>query len=941
MKRLIYATALTALLCASAATGQTVKCPASRDVWLSAMGAEKNYNMGAAKTIKLKVWQEFGLVDFDVSALAGKRVKEAFLYVKPAGGHKLGLNAGTDLRWLTLSTVSQEWVEGKSASYATDADGGGATFLESSYQRRNWGFAGSKAWDVILGNGNTLRFDGRTDPASGWLKLKIDPDLVRAMLAGATHGLLVMDGSTTVGVNCRIFARESGNGPYLEVVTAGEDKTPPPAPGALKVAPAPNWATPELGAATISLKVPAGAFAWRVKINDKPLARWQIPFPTKAGQVQSFPVLDLPPGAKLKVEVAAVDAAGNVSAYATAAGAAGPELTVPKLPDYPFKPKGGDPKRLGNANVWAFPEITKLDPVTGDALNEKVIGDIRRKNAVWDGASGTVRLAAARGEIVSFQIAVEGEISGCKLDVSDLAGPGKIPNAGVKLWRNWYVGRHAEYALPLTGGFDCPAGDNEIGAQKLQAVTVDYHVPTSTKAGDYAGAVTLTAGDDSLKLDLKVKVYDVVIPDQVSFNPELNCYSGPGRAGSKKFAESFRLAHYHRCTINRVPYSQGGRVHDDWIPKIAADGRVTDWSAFDANLGSLLDGSLFKDNPRSGVPVPSFYLPLFEGWPKDFRKHYNPGKGVPVAVKDPDQKLRHDTLAKPVEESFDRAYKNAFVNCTRAFVDHAKEKGWNDTIFEFYLNNKPNWGYTVWTLDEPFEYLDWAAINFFGELYKKGIADPEVYDPKWHREFDVKGLAGMKRKRPTFLYRGDISRPMWQGNVSDGLMNMMYIGGAAASMPRLIRNTKVRGPIVLYLYGSCNAVGQSNWQSAAWCLKALALNADGVLPWQSLGGAGAMRKRTTTALIIDTGRYGQAVASFRVHALRRGAQDCELLRMLQRKNGWSREHLGLLISQKVPLTATFRQQFLDEAAAISFGTLTAQGFCELKEGVLQLLEKNR
>ena len=940
MKRLICAMVVAALLPAAAA-GQTVKCPASRDVWLSAMGKEKDYNMGAAQTIKLKVWQEFGMVDFDVSALAGKRIKEAFLYVKPAGGHKLGLNAGTDLRWFTLSTVSQEWVEGKSDRYATDPAGHGATFMESSYKRRNWGFAGAKAWDVILGNGNTLRFDGRTDPAQGWLRLRIDPDLVRAMVAKATHGLLVMDGSTTVGVNCRIFARESGNGPYLEVVTAGDDKTAPAAPTGLEVAPAPNWATPALGAATISLKVPADAFAWRVKINGKPLARWQIPFPAKAGQVQSFPVVDLPPKSKLKVEVAAVDAAGNASPYASAAGAAGPKLTVPKLPAYPFKPKGGNPKQLGKANVWAFPEITKIDPVTGNVLNEKVIGDIRRRNAVWDGATGTIRLAAARGEIVSFQIAVEGNFGGCKVAVSDLAGPGKIPNTGVKLWRNWYVARHAEYALPLTGGFDCPDVDNKIANQKLQAVTVDCHVPRAAKAGDYAGDVTLTIGADSLKLALKVKVYDVVIPDQISFNPELNCYNGPGGAGSKKFAASFRLAHYHRCTINRVPYSQGGRVHGDWIPKVGADGRVTDWSVFDASLGSLLDGALFKDNPRAGVPVPTFYLPLFEGWPKDFRRHYNPGEGVPTTGKDPDQKLRHDTLAKPITESFDRAYKDAFVNCTRAFVAHAKAKGWNNTIFEFYLNNKPNYGYTMWTLDEPYEYLDWAALNFFGVLYKKGIADPAVYSRKWHREYDVKGLAGMKRKRPTFLYRGDISRPMWQGSVSDGLMNMMYIGGAAASMPRLIRNTKVRGPIILYLYGSCNAVGQSNWQSAAWCLKALALNADGVLPWQSLGGAGAMDKPTTTALIIDAGRHGMAIGSFRLHALRRGAQDCELLRMLQRKRGWSREHLGLLVSQKVPLIATFRQQFPDQAAAITFGTLTAQGFCELKEGVLQLLERKR
>ena len=143
--------------------------------------------------------------------------------------------------------------------------------------------------------------------------------------------------------------------------------------------------------------------------------------------------------------------------------------------------------------------------------------------------------------------------------------------------------------------------------------------------------------------------------------------------------------------------------------------------------------------------------------------------------------------------------------------------------------------------------------------------------------------------------------------------------------------------MILYAYGSANNVGESNWESAAWCLKTFALNGDGILPWQSLGTASALTNPSKTSLIIDAGKYGNAVASFRVHAMRRGAQDCELLRLLQLKNGWSREHIGLLVSQKVPLTSMFSQAYEDEAASISFGTLTSKGFIEMKEGVLQLL----
>ena len=47
--------------------------------------------------------------------------------------------------------------------------------------------------------------------------------------------------------------------------------------------------------------------------------------------------------------------------------------------------------------------------------------------------------------------------------------------------------------------------------------------------------------------------------------------------------------------------------------------------------------------------------------------------------------------------------------------------------------------------------------------------------------------------------------------------------------------------------------------------------------------------------------------------------------------------MGLLVSQKVPLTAQYKQKFTDQAAALAFGSLSSQGFCELKEGVLKLL----
>jgi hypothetical protein len=418
---------------------------------------------------------------------------------------------------------------------------------------------------------------------------------------------------------------------------------------------------------------------------------------------------------------------------------------------------------------------------------------------------------------------------------------------------------------------------------------------------------------------LKLHVFDTVIPQEVHFNPELNCYGGPGQAGSDFFFDSFKLAHYHRATINRVPYSQSGNVHGDYVPAVDATGKVTDWSNFDKNLGPLLDGSVFKDNPRSGVPVPTFYLPQNENWPVSMHANYHPdapleGKGW---------KDLHDIKAKPPEEAFTQSYKDGFAANVADFVKHFEEKGWNKTICECFFNNKFDFGKdkmggTAWTMDEPFEYLDWHALLFYSRLFHKGIKDA---------------------KTTHFLFRGDISRPMWQGNCCDGLMEILYAGGGGFDMFPIMKDHKRRMPTIIYAYGAANGLDRPNLETTAWCLKAYLHECDGVLPWDSLGGDESFDKGNDNGLIVDgRKRFGlNAIASFRVHAMRSGAQLVELMRLIEQKKGWGRAQLGALVTQIVPMASEYKQAFQDDAAATKFKGLNGDQFVILKEGLLKLL----
>ena len=905
-------------LCALSAWSATIICN-STEINSPSFHPKERGVVNANGAMKIKWWEQFGLVKFDISKIKGKNIKRAWLELKAAGRHKYNLNKGTDLTWISVTTVATPWNGKKASANSNGIDG-------------HWGWPGARTYDVACGHSHTLRSNVKLEPHAGAHRAELDVAIAHALIADASYGIFIMDGSTYFGMNCMVKNPKL----IVEIDDAPAEKTS--AVSGLKVTAAPNWAERKSGAIMVEFKTPKSAFSFDINIDGQAIPRWQIPF-AEPGTKQSFPIVDLPAGKNVSVEVITRNAAGEMSSAATASAKVSPALTVPKLPETTFKPKAGAPQKLGAAKVYAFPELTMIDPITGEALHEDS-KDLSQMNAVWDGSTGTVRLASAKAESVSFQIAIAGAINDVAIEISDLKGKSTISTASAKLWRNWYVGKFSEYALPLNDTVSCPMPDNKIAGQTVQAVTADIHIPKDAKAGLYKGTVTLKAGTETATLKLRVQIYNVTIPDEIFFNPEMNCYAGPGSADSDRFKNSFKIAHYHRSTINRVPYSQNGRVHKDWTPDINADGTVSDWTRFNDNIGPLLDGSLFKDNPRAGIPVASLYLPHFEGWPADYRKYYKPGVAVPNK-KDVDGFVKHHISAKPIEEAMDKEYETTFKNCVSAFYKHATDKKWTRTAFQCYLNNKSKYGYTAWTLDEPNIYRDWEALNYWGRLWKEAINDDEVYTIEWIEKAYEQGLTKLNRGKPVFLYRGDISRLTWQGNLSDDLMNIVYLGGGGFDKPRMVKNSKHSMPTIMYAYGRCPDYTNSKWKTAAWCLKAFINESDGVLPWQSLGN-GLNKpdpKGGGNALIVNAPPYGNAIASFRVHGFRRGAQDCELLRLLMLKRGWSRAHMGLLVSQKVGLQANYNQAFVDEAADVKFGSMSAKNFTEMKEGVLQLLAK--
>jgi hypothetical protein len=367
----------------------------------------------------------------------------------------------------------------------------------------------------------------------------------------------------------------------------------------------------------------------------------------------------------------------------------------------------------------------------------------------------------------------------------------------------------------------------------------------------------------------------------------MNAYSLPGHE-----LQYYRMAHEHRLTLNVLPYHwQGSRL--DAGPVIRADGSW-DWAAWDVQYGPLFDGSAFADLPRAGVPIEAFYLMLNEGWPMDHDAHFKGGYWI--------------------EDAYDAGYWEKFREGAGRIAQHLAEKKWSETMFEFYLNNKVSfktggWRRTTaaWILDEPSNTQDFWALRWYGLEFWRAVAEH----------------AG-----PRLVYRGDISRPQWQRDLFDGVMNVEVMSGALRTYTEMVRERAERHGQMYYMYGSANPLGTSAAGNAAWCVEAWAMGADGVIPWQTIGKKDAWQVPDDLAVFYP--REEGPAASLRMKSFRAGQQLVEYLTMYAAASGQSREAVGLAVLDGYDLRARTVKKNEDDAGKSAFSERGLDGLRELR-----------
>lgn len=932
---ILLAVLISAFLTTGPGRAEELRVPITRDLWVSNVGDERDGNNGGSHGIKLKSIQEMTLIDFDPAPLKGRIVRQATLHLRKRGDERL--------QRMTASTVAGGWVEGTGNGYAKEF--GASTFRHRRHPTEAWAGPDGDLTSVVLGNGGTIwrMADAFPPDADGWQRVAIDPLIIAARIAGVSDGILLFDDTGSEWTRdgekftYRLFpnrffmSRDGGRSgaPWLAITLGDADAQPPEAcsgittneaglPGGEVIV---RWMTP-------ADRGPAGTLGFLVRLDEQTLPRWMIPAAGQPGEMVEMHLRDLAliPGSRHILKIQAADGAGNIGP-ATESAITVSSFQPQPLPASPIAretpgPAGLLPK-LGGCEVAVIDTLDKVHAVSGAFIPPQPERYLHA-NHLWDANERTIRLHAARGEIVNFQVLLKGQTSAPvvpSLTGLEPLGPGL--RVGFSELRSvpTDAGPMPDVLVPVREGLQIPSRDTRVDGQTCGSLIVELVIPHNAPAGTHRGTVRLTAGSESLVFPLALTVRSLTLPDELTFLAEMNCYGVPGGSQNVTLERSYyRLAHYHRTTLNHVSYSHNGRVEDGCAP--VWNGRDLDWSRWDERFQPLLDGTAFRDLPRSGIPVECFYLPLHENWPTPMDGHYN-----------------GDYWA---DRAFSKAHRRDFPRVTELFQQYFTARGWNRTLFLGYLNNKVDYkrhgwsrATSPWLLDEPANWQDYIALKHFGELFQEGVQA---------------ATAPKSGESARLLFRADISRPEWQRESFDQILDYNVVSsGAYRQYHRLVTDRQRRAGHLVVVYGSTNHPARSNVQPAAWCWETWLGGADGVLPWQTVGDSESWMKGEDTCVFYPGGPAGQSepVPSVRLKAYLRGQQDAEYLALLANALKLSRNQVADTLKLTMPSLDVHLQGQRqstgftggEDAGVVDFGTLKPGDLWRLRMTVADVIEK--
>ncbi len=566
--------------------------------------------------------------------------------------------------------------------------------------------------------------------------------------------------------------------------------------------------------------------------------------------------------------------------------------------------------------AWALDDTDKVHPVTGNLLSQgkdlytgKLTGpgEHRTSNSVWNAASRTVKLFAGRNEFVSFQVVLEkgkDDLHKIFVNATDLLGANARISADshIKLFKQlyvqldgvWYPDALVPFDIAGVTPMELPDPASGVPGQRAQSVWIDVYVPHTLPPGSYTGQIIVLHRNTNKQaiLNVELEVAPFTLPDEVGLEIDLMNYGflniergwpdmvidGPRHRAIER--EFFRSAHEHRMTFAVVPYNHDGSIPKGVKPELAgtgADVRVADWSSWDARFGPLLSGEAFADLPRGRQPVGHFFLPYNLMWPSDMR-HW----------KKADYRTEHLRVSEQLRK-------------------HLAAKGWTKPQYQIYYNHKEHYQFFPWNLDEPTRPEDLDALRYLGEILKESFPANDPVRVLYRLDighFHCENVESCTHKRETGAKAVSVLNPfvgLWNVNSAH------YYGNLAEG-----RKLKAQGKTV-YFYTGTPHVAEPLVESAFWGWRGYRFEVDGICYWNATDwgdwdtdappadpytNAGG-RYKGFSMLFYPGAKFGYdgPVPSIRLKTMRRGFQDFEYLRLIEKNGAKSRPALAAMADE--------------------------------------------
>lgn len=385
----------------------------------------------------------------------------------------------------------------------------------------------------------------------------------------------------------------------------------------------------------------------------------------------------------------------------------------------------------GELFVSAIPSSVRLDPVTGKIIEDRPdlykmesLGSLLESNWVYE--NDTVRLYAARGEYVSFQLvlgtAEKNTLKDLFVEMPAFSLSGNVLEVKPELFLEWSVevktrsfgytrssygpGWYPDALIPLEclaidqskpGRADYPLTlpdfRNRLDNQRYQIIWVDQFVPFEReKAGPgiYRSEITVRTGKDSKKIPVLLKVWDFAIPNRNSLAGNLHHEGFLANQDEKS-----ELAIYQLLKRNRVV-----PVDPNYRPavNISPSGKVAfDWTAYDQSLKKYFTGEAFTakygySGPGYGEPLEIYLLPF---------NCYSDHKG----------RVRRGWPDVATQENERQPEKRAvYVDAIRQYREHILSMvDTSRTRLVVFLNG----------LDESYYPEAWDRMVYYGKMFKE------------------------------------------------------------------------------------------------------------------------------------------------------------------------------------------------------------------------------